>query len=117
MATSRALHAVPPTRRREPLLRDAVGDLLRRERHRRGMTLRQLAAASQVSLAFLSEVERGRKEPSSEVLAAICRALGLQLVDLVGALHAELGGARPALTSRSGPAASTTTSGPVLLAA
>jgi len=80
-----------------PLLRLAVGALLRRERRRQGLTLRQLAASSSVSLAFLSEVERGRKEPSSEVLAAICRALGWTLVDLVGALHAELGGARTEL--------------------
>ena len=43
-----------------------------------------------MSVAYLSEVERGRKEPSSEVLIAICRALGLRLVDLVGAAHAEL---------------------------
>ncbi len=102
MATPSRLRAVRP----EPLLRRAVGDLLRRERNRQGLSLRELAAASQVSLAFLSEVERGRKEPSSEVLGAICRALRLPLVDLVGALHAELGGADRALASRAAPAAS-----------
>ena len=43
-----------------------------------------------MSVAYLSEVERGRKEASSEVLAAVCRALGLRLVDLVGTAHAQL---------------------------
>ncbi len=111
MPTARPLQVVgsPDAPRRaapEPLLRRAVGDLLRRERQRQGLSLRQLAARSQVSLAFLSEIERGRKEPSSEVLAAICRALRLPLVDLVAALHEELGGAALALTSQAGPAAS-----------
>lgn len=74
----------------EPLLRDLVGAALRRARLRQGRTLRDVADRAQVSLPYLSEIERGRKEPSSEVLAAVCRALGLQLVDLVGALHVDL---------------------------
>ncbi|MFC8076386.1 helix-turn-helix domain-containing protein [Streptomyces sp. NPDC057307] len=74
----------------EPLMRDLVGAALRRARLRQGRTLRDVADRAQVSLPYLSEIERGRKEPSSEVLAAVCRALGLQLVDLVGALHIDL---------------------------
>ena len=46
------------------------------------LDVREVAEAAGVSIGHLSEVERGRKEPSSEVLAAICRALGLELVDL-----------------------------------
>lgn len=74
----------------EPLMRDLVGAVLRRARLRQGRTLRDVADRAQVSLPYLSEIERGRKEPSSEVLAAVCRALGLHLVDLVGALHSDL---------------------------
>ncbi|WP_405675949.1 helix-turn-helix domain-containing protein [Streptomyces sp. NBC_01511] len=74
----------------EPLMRDLVGAALRRARLRQGRTLRDVADRAQVSLPYLSEIERGRKEPSSEVLAAVCRALGLHLVDLVGALHSDL---------------------------
>lgn len=74
----------------DPLMRDLVGAALRRARLRQGRTLRDVADRAQVSLPYLSEIERGRKEPSSEVLAAVCRALGLQLVDLVGALHSDL---------------------------
>ncbi|MFI6085993.1 helix-turn-helix domain-containing protein [Streptomyces sp. NPDC051217] len=74
----------------EPLMRDLVGAALRRARLRQGRTLRDVADRAQVSLPYLSEIERGRKEPSSEVLAAVCRALGLHLVDLVGALHTDL---------------------------
>ncbi|MFF2188603.1 helix-turn-helix domain-containing protein [Streptomyces sp. NPDC058155] len=74
----------------EPLMRDLVGAALRRARLRQGRTLKDVADRAQVSLPYLSEIERGRKEPSSEVLAAVCRALGLHLVDLVGALHSDL---------------------------
>ena len=65
------------------LLRDAVGSALRRIRLDAGLTLREVAAGAAVSMPYLSEIERGRKEPSSEVLAGICRALGLTLVDLL----------------------------------
>ncbi|MET8306307.1 helix-turn-helix domain-containing protein [Micromonospora sp. NPDC005173] len=65
------------------LLRRVIGGVLRRLRQRQGRTLRQVAAAAGVSVPYLSEVERGRKEASSEVLAAICRALGIRLSDLL----------------------------------
>src|ERR1700748_4000472 len=57
------------------LLRHLLGDALRRLRLRPGRTLREVSAAARVSLGYLSEVERGRKEASSELLAAICGAL------------------------------------------
>ena len=61
------------------LLRHLVGDVLRRLRQRQGRTLREVSAAARVSLGYLSEVERGQKEASSELLAAICSALGTPL--------------------------------------
>jgi len=76
--------------RTEPLLRRLVGSILREQRERQRRTLRDVAEDARVSVAYLSEVERGRKEASSEVLAAVCRALGLRLVDLVGTAHAQL---------------------------
>ncbi|QJW36006.1 helix-turn-helix domain-containing protein [Cellulosimicrobium protaetiae] len=76
--------------RPEPLLRHVIGGILRRARLAQGRTLVDVAAAARVSTAYLSEVERGRKEASSEVLAAVCGALGLRLVDLVARTGEEL---------------------------
>jgi transcriptional regulator with XRE-family HTH domain len=64
-------------------LREALGEALRRRRQGQGRTLREVAAAAGVSLTYLSEVERGRKEASSEVLEAVCAALDLVLADLL----------------------------------
>jgi transcriptional regulator with XRE-family HTH domain len=61
------------------LLRQLLGDVLRRLRIRQGRTLREVSASARVSLGYLSEVERGRKEASSELLAAICSALDTPL--------------------------------------
>lgn len=61
------------------LLRETVGDALRRARTRQHRTLREVSDAARVSLGYLSEVERGRKEASSELLNAICGALGIPL--------------------------------------
>src|SRR5208282_2280330 len=61
------------------LLRQLLGDVLRRLRLRQGRTLREVSASARVSLGYLSEVERGQKEASSELLAAICSALGIPL--------------------------------------
>ena len=77
------------------LLRRVIGGVLRRIRLRQGRTLREVAQAAGVSLPYLSEVERGRKEASSEVLAAICRALGIHLADLLEEARDELRRERP----------------------
>jgi ribosome-binding protein aMBF1 (putative translation factor) len=69
--------------RREPLWRHIVGDVLRCERRSQRRTLQDVASAARISTPYLSEIERGRKEPSSEVLAAVARALGLSLADLL----------------------------------
>ena len=61
------------------LLREVIGDVLRRARIEQGRTLREVSDAARVSLGYLSEVERGRKEASSELLSAICGALEVPL--------------------------------------
>ena len=62
-----------------PLVREVIGDVLRRVRMSQGRTLREVSDSARVSLGYLSEVERGRKEPSSELLNAICDALEVPL--------------------------------------
>nr|AJW65415.1 XRE family transcription regulator [Nocardiopsis sp. CMB-M0232] len=89
----------------DPLMRDLVGATLRRIRLEQGRTLRDVADSAQVSLPYLSEIERGRKEPSSEVLAAIHRALGLRLIDLLDFLHLEMAPVAPAPMAAPAPAA------------
>jgi len=61
------------------LLRQEIGDVLREQRQQQSRTLREVSAAARVSLGYLSEVERGQKEASSELLASICGALDLPL--------------------------------------
>ncbi|RPK92703.1 helix-turn-helix transcriptional regulator [Streptomyces sp. ADI98-10] len=72
-----------PALPREPLWRDLVGEVLRRERQAQGRTLKDVAEAARISVPYLSEVERGLKEASSEVLAAAAQALGLRLADVL----------------------------------
>jgi len=86
---------------KEPLWRDVVGDVLRRERLAQERTLKDVADAARISMPYLSELERGRKEASSEVLAAAAHALGLGLADLLDLAHGRL--ARPAQPLRSRP--------------
>ena len=64
------------------VLRQVVGDTLRSIRMRQQRTLREVSASARVSLGYLSEVERGQKEPSSELLAAICGALDVEMSEL-----------------------------------
>ncbi len=76
----------------EPLWREAVGRELRSERQRQERTLDDVAGDAGVSTQYLSEIERGRKEPSSEILGAVTGALGLRLVDLTARLTRSLAG-------------------------
>lgn len=94
-AATTSVSGVRTRETREPPLRVLLGAVLRTHREHQGRTLRDVAGAAQVSVPYLSEVERGRKEPSSEVLAAVCRALGMRLVDLVADVHQLLDRARP----------------------
>ncbi|WNV74269.1 helix-turn-helix transcriptional regulator [Geodermatophilus sp. DSM 44513] len=84
------------------LLRELIGRVLRQVRLDQSKTLREVADAAGVSVGHLSKVERGRKEPSSEVLAAICIALGPALPELLGAVLRELSTRRPRLKVRGG---------------
>ncbi len=83
------------------LLRRVIGDALRTRRQAQHRTLREVSTAANVSLGYLSEIERGQKEPSSELLSAICEALGAHLSELLRDVshsveHAERGAAVPA---------------------
>ncbi|MGW3115610.1 helix-turn-helix domain-containing protein [Streptomyces sp. NPDC001107] len=82
--------APSPPPPKEPLWRDLVGDVLRRERLAQERTLKDVADEARISMPYLSEVERGRKEASSEVLAAAAHALGLGLGDLLSRAQGEL---------------------------
>lgn len=65
------------------LLREVIGDALRARRQGQHRTLREVSSAANVSLGYLSEIERGQKEASSELLAAICNALGARLSEVL----------------------------------
>jgi transcriptional regulator with XRE-family HTH domain len=86
MSTAPRLRLVSPQRpepsRPGPLWREVVGARLRQLRRRRELTLVDAAARAGISPQYLSEVERGRKDPSSEVLAAVAGALGCDLVEV-----------------------------------
>lgn len=102
----------PPAREPEPLWRDVLGQSLRTAREDQGGRLVDIAERAGISPQYLSEIERGRKEPSSEMIAAVTGALGVDLADLLAGIAADVRrrrGAGPALRRR--PAA------PVLLAA
>ena len=65
------------------LFRRLLGDVLRNRRMQRGMTLREVSAEARVSLGYISEIERGQKEASSELLASLCLALDAPLSDVL----------------------------------
>jgi len=65
------------------VLREIIGQTLRELRGDAGMTLRQVSTASVVSLGYLSEIERGHKEASSEVLSSICKAMDVSMSELL----------------------------------
>ena len=71
------------------LLRHAIGATLRRIRLDRSLTLRTVADDARISMPYLSEIERGRKEASSEILEVICRALDMTVLDLLREVTAE----------------------------
>jgi hypothetical protein len=100
----RSIGAVTDARVGEPLWREVVGGVLRQERRLQSRTLADVAGRAGMSVQHLSEVERGRKEASSEMLAAATGALDLSLAELTRRCAGALTGAG-------------TPSGPVLLAA
>ncbi len=72
------------------LVRHLLGGVLRRQRLRQGLTLREVSVDARVSLGYISEVERGQKEASSELLAAICAALEVPLSDVLREVSDEI---------------------------
>ena len=72
------------------LLRRLLGDVLRRQRQRQVRRLREVSSSARVSLGYLSEVERGQKEASSELLSAICDALDVRMSELMREVSDEL---------------------------
>ncbi len=72
------------------ILRSVIGDELRRQRLEQGRTLREVSAQARVSLGYLSEVERGQKEASSELLAAICGALDVPMSKVLHSVSTQL---------------------------
>ncbi|MGO4955658.1 helix-turn-helix domain-containing protein [Luteococcus sp. Sow4_B9] len=72
------------------LLRELLGETLREQRFAQGRTLREVSMAGRVSLGYLSEVERGQKEASSELLASICQALELPMSSVLATVSNKL---------------------------
>ncbi len=81
------------------LLRSLLGDVLRQRRLRQGRTLRDVSGAARVSLGYISEIERGQKEASSELLAAICAALDVPLSEVLSEVSIELAREEAALAA------------------
>ena len=88
---------------REPLWRDLIGGVLRSERQAQERTLQDVADEARISMPYLSELERGRKEASSEILAAAAQALGLRLSDLISLAHSRLGAYEQVTAAASAP--------------
>jgi transcriptional regulator with XRE-family HTH domain len=86
------------------LLREAIGAGLRRARTARRRTLRDVSRTARVSLGYLSEVERGRKEASSELLSAICGALDVPLSRVLSDAGDQMAGQESAEFARAGAA-------------
>jgi transcriptional regulator with XRE-family HTH domain len=86
------------------LLREVIGDVLRRARTDQGRTLREVSDTARVSLGYLSEVERGRKEASSELLSAICGALDIPLSRVLSDAGEEMAREELAALPRAGTA-------------
>ncbi|HET6151642.1 MAG TPA: helix-turn-helix transcriptional regulator [Marmoricola sp.] len=97
--------AEPTEGRREPLWRDALGSQLRELRQARGETLAETAGRAGISLQYLSEIERGAKDPSSEMISAVAGALDEPLSELTLAVARKLHTAAAAQCSLGGYAA------------
>lgn len=101
-----------PEHEPEPLWRVLLGRSLRATREERGSRLVDIAERAGISPQYLSEIERGRKEPSSEMIAAVTGALGVELVDVLADVASDV-----RLRRGTGPAVGRRPSGPVLMAA
>ncbi len=86
------------------LFRASLGDVLRAERMHQGMTLRELSSSARVSLGYISEIERGQKEASSELLAALCEALDVPLSEVLREVSDQIAAEEVALEVVEAPA-------------
>lgn len=98
------------------LMRRELGDVLRQQRRDQGRTLRDVSSTAKVSLGYLSEIERGEKEASSEMLSAISGALGLELSETLELLTDRVRGAEAATAPLRLPVGASTPS-PIVSAA
>ncbi|MET3962670.1 transcriptional regulator with XRE-family HTH domain [Marmoricola sp. OAE513] len=90
MATLRAVPDPVSTSTEEPLWRDVLGEHLRSLRQERGETLQETATRAGISMQYLSEIERGTKDPSSEMISAVAGALGSGLGEVTEAVSRRL---------------------------
>jgi transcriptional regulator with XRE-family HTH domain len=104
-------HATMPDREPDPLWREVLGQRLRAAREEQGGRLVDVAQRAGISPQYLSEIERGRKEPSSEMIAAVTGALGLDLADLLSGIVGTIAGSRG-----SAPVVRRRPAGPVVMA-
>lgn len=87
------------------LFRRQLGDVLRSERMLRGMTLRELSSEARISLGYISEIERGQKEASSELLASLCEAMDLPLSEVLRSVSDGVALEEARIAAESAPAA------------
>jgi len=106
-----------PERAPEPLWREVLGRRLRATREERGGRLVDVAERAGISPQYLSEIERGRKEPSSEMIAAVTGALGVDLADLLAGIAGEVRRHRGTSAAIGRSPVGRRPAGPVLMAA
>ena len=99
------------------LFRRLLGEVLRDRRMQRGLTLREVSAEARVSLGYISEIERGQKEASSELLASLCHALDMPLSDVLRNVSHAVAVEEAALTATPSPVVTRTDSGEVVASA
>lgn len=105
-------HAPAPDCEPEPLWREVLGRSLRAAREEQGVRLVDIAERAGISPQYLSEIERGRKEPSSEMIAAVAGALGIDLAGLLAGIAGDVRRRRSA-----SPTVGRRPAGPLLMAA
>jgi transcriptional regulator with XRE-family HTH domain len=99
------------------LFRRLLGEVLRDRRMQRGLTLREVSAEARVSLGYISEIERGQKEASSELLASLCHALDMPLSDVLRNVSDAVAIEEAALTATPIPVVTRTDTGEVVASA
>jgi transcriptional regulator with XRE-family HTH domain len=99
------------------LFRRLLGEVLRDRRMQRGLTLREVSAEARVSLGYISEIERGQKEASSELLASLCHALDMPLSDVLRNVSDAVAIEEAALTATPIPVVTRTDNGEVVASA